>query len=368
MTDRVWSRKTWRIGALGVVLLAGFAWLTAHLVGVRPVQREAVSIRIAQSLEESASEKLRKALEPYCAEHPEVQIAVVYRPAEAGATEWGALPVHLVLRPAATGELLPSGPGLPALFADYVLLAFHKRLVSDAPRTWAELVRAAQRARETEAVRYGLGLSMGGDGVVPFLSPAFWPSIKTDASKIAEEAWSLLHELNFGSGLVPPACTMDCVVHEMSRGRLPFAIVDEGRVAHLRTALGEELGLSALPPLPVSAMPLRSVRRVFGVFALPVASPLEAAVARDIVAYLRQGQVARIAKALGKAAAAHGLTDELSQIVSAHTVDADPSEADRARRLTQTLWDRFRNGQVSASLAAREAVAQWTAAVPVRNE
>src|SRR5262249_21489639 len=116
----------------------------------------------------------------------------------------------------------------------------------------------------------------------------------------ARDAFSLLFNLRFARGLMPPSCPSECVSRVFREGQAPFAVVGEWRLPELRAALGGKIGLSSLPSLPITNAKLRSVRRDFGAERAGDAPPAEMKAAEELLAYLKNDCRARLFPVLGK--------------------------------------------------------------------
>ncbi|WNG50479.1 extracellular solute-binding protein [Archangium minus] len=362
-----WRKNRWAYAAVGgfVVVAAALGyWLSPRAPTPPAPSTSPVELSIAQSVGADFNGPLEELLRPFLEQHPEVRLSVRYDAHAREGSDGAARGPHLALR-VSNGPATPGG--VPLFASDYVVLAYNRDLVPEAPKTWRDIIAHGYTLKEKGTVPYGIVLAEEMHSLLPFFGDLFQAGGPGDTTR---EAFALLSDLRFKYGLTPGACLSECVVQVFKEGRAPFAVIGEWRLPELRSALGGKLGLTAIPALPGSGARVRPVQRVYALFRAGEAPKRELEAADALLRFVEKESASRLMATLGKAAlqpvAASASAEELA--LAAASVDAVEVPEARVRAAEAALapiWEQFATGRLSAEGAARSLVA--AVSTPARN-
>jgi ABC-type glycerol-3-phosphate transport system substrate-binding protein len=344
------KRHSWWLagGLVCIAALAAFLFVrNRRAAKVTPTR----VVTLAQSVAPDFTPALEALLAPYRASHPDTTVTVRYEPYPK--PELHAHDALVALRPLASEV-----EGEPLFVGNYVVLAYDRKRVSAAPGTWPELVAKAREATRAGA-ELGVALPEEAYTLLPFFGSALLgPSENAEAA--TREAFSFLFDLRFGSDLTPHMCPSECAVRLFRERRTPFLLAGEWRIAELRGALGDDLGLARVPQLAAGA-PLRSPRTLYGLVRPSDATPDAKAASDALVTYLKSDGRDRLLAETGKLPYPlrrdHGPREaELAELVAEGSVAASRDAVESATRRLATIWEPFAAGALGPNEAARRLV------------
>lgn len=140
----------------------------------------------------------------------------------------------------------------PLYESSYYVLFYDKRKVQRAAQTWDELGLETMAQADRQAKRYGLAMSEEAAGAAPFFTAFIRDTEgRIGPMKTAEAAESIhtLADLRFKYLVTPVSCQADCAAAIFREGRAPYALAGSWRLGEFRAALGDKLGVAALPKM-----------------------------------------------------------------------------------------------------------------------
>jgi ABC-type glycerol-3-phosphate transport system substrate-binding protein len=362
-----------KIAGLVIGALAGGAVTGAYVAHRRGKPSVPVEITLSESVSADFAGRVDELLKPYLATHPDVRVRVRFDPTPRGGVA-SAKEAHVALRAMTEEERRGESPKeagtkgeaakpprpAPLFAADFVVLAYNRALVGAAPREWSQIVSIATDLKEKKRVAYGFALPDDPYVVLPFFAGSFWPAPSIDPEAAARDAFSLLSDIRFSHGLTPHACASECATHLFEEAKVPFVMIGEWRLPELRRALGDDLGVTAVPPLPATHAKLASASHVYGLFRAGDATDAEARAADDMVRYLSKDCRSQLFPVLGKVPYPFAATDdargraeaEVIAVASDQGADVSPARVARALGVLDPVWADFTEGTIGASVAS----------------
>jgi arabinogalactan oligomer/maltooligosaccharide transport system substrate-binding protein len=156
--------------------------------------------------------------------------------------------------------------GVPVSYGNHLMLMFNKDKVPSAPTTTDELISYAKKATKLESKEYGLVMNinepfwfaptMGAFGAWPLsLSPDGKATItlNTEENKKALAFWK---SLKFEHKIVPSECDYDCARGLFAEKKAAMIINGDWYVDEAKKALGDKLGITALPIVSSTGKPM----------------------------------------------------------------------------------------------------------------
>lgn len=165
--------------------------------------------------------------------------------------------------------------GIPVSEGNHLMLVYNKKFIKKAPESTDELIEMAKKFVDPAKNKYGLAM---------FQAEPFWfapilhgfggsaldkkngkVNVTLDTPEM-QKAVQFLVDLKNKHGILPKECNYDCAKSMFLAENAPFYIIGDWEISNLRSKLGKDLGIAALPMVSESKKrmsPMLSGRFIF---------------------------------------------------------------------------------------------------------